>query len=698
MDERGKLLLLEILKNPTITTKELQGTYNLTRRQVDYSLEKVNNWLQKEGKPQIKRKQGQYKVAKSVADLFDHSSEFSSKREIVPTQSERVILIGLFLLIYGAGEYLSLHHFTDEMQVSKNTILQDFKDLSKLLEDSDLRLNYSRSTGYVIIGQESNKRRLMLRLIYKAIKIHGGIHYLENFLGLTDKLKKCIEENIVKIENELNLSFVDREYETLLYAVESIFQRVINNHYIETEFYINNKELSDTREYDAVEILVADLENYPEEERVYLTLQLLTSNSIQEYDPLEGEKLSKLREVLRETLVLFEKTAVLPIPEKEELVNKLFLHFKPAYYRIKYNLTTDYQSLGKVSDEFQMVYEFVKKSINPLEEFLQCKIPEDELMFIALFVGGHILGNNNQTNIEKIKKAVIVCPNGVSVSKLMKKNLKEIFPEIYFYPPMSVREFHNTELEYDAVFSSTPIRVNQDIQLYVMNQIISKNDRYRLRQHVIKTLFKKGEIEVDLDRIMKIIREYTEVIDEDKLITSLAEIIYPENQVNIYNSQNLHLDELITENMIQLVDEVQNWHQAIELASKPLLDTDKISNEYVRAMKNDFPTLAEHIMLQNNIAIPHSAIDKGVNELGMSMLIVKKGIPNNLNKQIHFVVVIAAVDKESHFTSLLELMELAGEEEFLKRMRGSTQSQEVAKLIQLKIIEEIRNEDKDANK
>lgn len=55
LDERSKKLLIEIVKKPNTTNKKLQLDHKLTRRQVNYSLNKVNEWLEDQGFNALKK-------------------------------------------------------------------------------------------------------------------------------------------------------------------------------------------------------------------------------------------------------------------------------------------------------------------------------------------------------------------------------------------------------------------------------------------------------------------------------------------------------------------------------------------------------------------------------------------------------------------------------------------------------------------
>ncbi|MBC8824214.1 PTS sugar transporter subunit IIA, partial [Escherichia coli] len=75
-----------------------------------------------------------------------------------------------------------------------------------------------------------------------------------------------------------NLHFIDNKMQILPYILEAVFRRMKKGQTITTSFLIDYNELSDTREYGAAEIFIEEEPNMPEAERMYITLQLLTSN------------------------------------------------------------------------------------------------------------------------------------------------------------------------------------------------------------------------------------------------------------------------------------------------------------------------------------------------------------------------------------------------------------------------------------
>src|SRR6185312_15701966 len=97
---------------------------------------------------------------------------------------------------------------------------------------------------------------------------------------------------------------------------------------------------------------------------------------------------------------------------------------------------------------------------------------------------------------EKVK-AIVVCPKGVSVSRLMFSELRELFPEFVFLDSLSVREFHYYDLDYDIVFS--PIFLETDKKLYLASSYLEREEKQRLRKQVMLDLHGYIPFEVNIE-------------------------------------------------------------------------------------------------------------------------------------------------------------------------------------------------------
>lgn len=123
MNRRDYIILNEIVKNPTIKDKYLIEKLNLTKRKLDYSIEKINDWLELNNIQPIAKKNGEYYFEKEVLKILQVTDEENIM--LFHTSRERIELVLLVLLT--SKEKILLSKIAEELNVTKNTVLNDIK-------------------------------------------------------------------------------------------------------------------------------------------------------------------------------------------------------------------------------------------------------------------------------------------------------------------------------------------------------------------------------------------------------------------------------------------------------------------------------------------------------------------------------------------------------------------------------------------
>ncbi|UKJ78951.1 BglG family transcription antiterminator [Priestia megaterium] len=673
LDERSNLILKRVVSNPGISNAELERKYHLSRRQISYSFTKINDWLKSNNYPKIQRTNGgKFIIDPLLMELFAEKVEHSAG-SYIPSEKERAQLVLLMLL--GSEEELSLLHFSSSLSVSKNTVLRDMKYTQKIVNGYHLEIIYSRMHGYDIVGSEWNKRKLLIEVLRTVYDMYQGETYIQAYTGISREEIQRLKEQMEKVEKRLALQFIDQKLKLLPYTIAILLKRIKKGNLIKDSYHIDYEELSDTKEFEAAEILIEDAACIPKEERLFITLQLLTSNVLSSQFLREEETL-ELKSSLKNSLALFEKKACITFKEKEKLLQKLVLHMKPAYYRIKYQLTTNYSIIEKVSEEFEAIHYIVKDSLKPFETYIGCSIPESEVMFITVFIGGHLI--NSGETIQLKKRAVVVCPNGVSISHLMEHTLRDLFPEFYFYEALSIREFEQSKAEFDMVFS--PVTVQTSKHLFIVEQFISDFQKLQLRQRVIQTIFGLNTSVVNIEQLISVIEKYAKVEQKSQLQKALQDYFSLQILNETSKNQEYSLADLITPETIVLRDQVESWKEAISIAAAPLLHKGVITEAYIDKMQEQYPSMSPHIVLRLNVAIPHASPEDGVQAVGMSLLKLKEGLLCGEQK-VHFIVVIAAIDKKKHLNAMLQLMKLAEMNGVINEMKQLNEKYKIYEII-----------------
>ncbi|MGG4043317.1 hypothetical protein [Bacillus smithii] len=98
LDGRSRYLLKEVITNPNISSKELEKKYQLSRRQIGYSIEKINGWLKSRNLPEIDRtNKGYFLVDKGLKSKFrlDEEWECGNVNELSKIERVNIILLGI---------------------------------------------------------------------------------------------------------------------------------------------------------------------------------------------------------------------------------------------------------------------------------------------------------------------------------------------------------------------------------------------------------------------------------------------------------------------------------------------------------------------------------------------------------------------------------------------------------------------------
>ncbi|CAH0345456.1 hypothetical protein BCI9360_01742 [Bacillus sp. CECT 9360] len=679
LSDRHNEILDQLTSNPGITSIELEKKYTLTRRQLGYSIDKINDWLRINKLPVIERtRKGQFVIAQSVIAKLggNHERILATADMTILTEEQRVYLIILMLL--SSKEELSLNHFVFELSVSKNTILNDLKQAQSYLDTYNLTIRYSRKHGYLLEGKEFQIRKLLMEITNHVLRMNNGESRLQKLSGIFSEQVHEFTGRIEKVEGKLNLKFTDEKLKAMPYILILINRRIEQGKIIHS-FSIKYEELSDTKEYKATEEILYDAKNVPLTERLFITLHLLTTN-VFSTDTENDESVPNLVPAIDNMLRQFEKSACIYLQDRDQLLDKLLQHIKPAYYRIKYQLTETVIFQTPLSKEFRELQHLVKRSIGPLKELIGTDIPENETAFITMLIGGWM--KRQGESIEKKVKAIVVCPQGVSVSRLMFNELRELFPEFVFLDFLSVREFLHYPLEYDVVFA--PIFLETEKRLFVTKAFLGREEKQQLRKQVMSAVHEYIPNEIDIKNVLNIVRKHATIQDENALVREMEKYFHKENYATVVEhndySMDLNLDELIIPENIMLKDSVDSWEEAIRISAEPLIRSGKIKPEYVDAMIR-YCEKDPYIVIGPNIAIPHAAPDDGANEVGMSLLVVKEGVRYTSDYKINLIITISAVDKHQHIHALMQLMNLSGSENERNKLINAVSIEEVHEII-----------------
>ncbi|VHY52143.1 PTS system fructose/mannitol-family transporter subunit IIAB [Clostridioides difficile] len=621
MKERAKKILDFIIKNNNVTSQELQEKFNVSKRTIYYDILAINEQLGKSGN------------IKNVKHKFIFEGNLCDARKIISTEEDKFLdsdyrktfILNKILL----GEKISIEKLTNEMLLSKNTVVQTITDVKKYLQTMGLRLDYKGK--YKIIGDEYVIRELFLIIVQ------------ENVLEINS-----ISEEVSSFDTKGHIKLTDYSLLNLTKFVEFLNKRIRDGKTLYSYKYLN--EAKKISYFSNCKELLCEEANENEQAYICTYISSLPSLNSEVKEDVVEEYVDKL-------IDKFEVNTAIKLESKHEFKKNILRHLHSSYNRIRFKFPIRNPMLDETKYKHESLYKIIKSIIENEEEFPVFEgIREEEIGFIAAYFGGYLRGSRD--NGLRRNKVLLVCPNGLMVSKSLEIQLYKYIPTIEIVGIVSIKQLKEVNVYYDYIITTIDIQnVNNVI---VVNPLLTSSDVQLLMNKLISV--KENEKYFNLELIIQAIRKNGVISNEEALKADLLNIIHKIDEGEMYQPM---LKELINAERVNIIKNVRDWKEAIKIASKPLLEDNSIEELYIENMIKSVEKYGPYIVLADRFALPHASSKEGVNKLAMSLLIVEDEV-DLLGKPVNIFMVLAAVDNTTHIRALASLSEMMYEEENVK--------------------------------
>ncbi|MGE6829608.1 BglG family transcription antiterminator [Priestia megaterium] len=667
LDKRSTAVLQVLLQAATfISVQELMKQFQVSRRTIYYDIEKINDWLCQQELEFV-----QYTYGKGFF-LNDQAKDQVAKQfsHVMPSAylsvEDRQIYVALMCILRGGK--IGTQQLMDETEVSRNTVLQDIKDLKNKWAKKGISLTYSYKDGYEVKGSESDIRNLLYIHITELLSQHQ--EELLKRVMKADYEYSMIYNWLVECEDKLGMAFTDKMLKQLAYMLTFCIQRIGGKRYVDALITRKDK-LEKTRQYKALQEIESVLGfDFPPQEKHYLATVLLSAkvNVVNQADSDDW-----MRSIVKEMVSRFQAYACVVFEDRNRLEQNLYIHLKTAYYRLLYNIHLPNPMLSAIQTKYQDIVELTKKALLPLENSLQTRINEDEISYFALHFGGWM---KKQEGRQKQKRIVIVCANGIGTSRMLQYQLEQLLTDAELIGPMTVRDYEQFKETYDLVITTTPLKKRMNVML--VNPILTDDEKQRLID-----LVEPASSQLTTQAIMGIIKQHANIQDEPALLANLKLVIQQSKKM-VREDKKPMLHEVLQEPFLQLTDSADDWKSAVRLAAKPLLNYEYIEPSYVEAMIKSVEQLGPYIVIAPKVALPHARPEQGVNRVGMSMLRLKEPVYFSTEKQhgAQLIIVLAATDNETHLKALSQLSMMLSENDNIDKLIAMNTKQEMLALIE----------------
>ncbi|MCB5950479.1 BglG family transcription antiterminator [Enterococcus sp. BWT-B8] len=680
MDSMMKRIIEMILNTPGVASQYLKDELHVNKSQLDYRIKKINDCLEEMGFQKVEKRNHRYFLSVSAAQRRQLLTSGSS---LIHLQGhERQIYIILLVILY---KNLTLGMLAEKLSVSRNTILSDIKTVEPFLAARQLGIRSKRAKGYFLTGEEIAVRKLWLYLVKEEIEKDFELKFFYELLSIDrDKLHR-IDQRISLMEKELQLYFSEVKISYLRMIVYLSLVRFSNKEEVTARDIAGYGDLLNQEIFHVVEQHFSSLysessvQPYDQELR-FIIMHVLSINIVKRTSFKQSPELLK---AIKHSINYFEKSSITFFENKQELCDVLYQHIIPASYRIRFGVPDEGDLSQSIRQEYREFYFIVKKAVCPVERILGIEFVEEELSYILIIFLSFLKGE--KITEEKQKTAVVVCMHGVSVSRLLLENLKELLPDILFKRYMSLREFYELNPQVDIVFST--VGVDTDIPTFFIKHFLTDHEKRTLKRKVEGTIFSRysyseGIDSLNLDGLLQVIEKYADIRAKGQLKQELEQFLLPDNDNeeitgSLVFKDDYSLLELLPRQNIQIYDKALNFNEAIRLSAKPLLQNGSIETGYVEKILEGYNPEYPYFVIAPEVAIPHDGPENGVNKLGMSFLRVREPIPFSKELSVRIIVMIAPKDKKTHLNAVTTLYNLVNNEAFRSALLTAPYEQDI---------------------
>lgn len=618
----------------------------IPKRSVYYELSLIKNVFKEFNVEVVKHSKSLFCLQASPKQIKSLKDQLCTKENdiLIPDSEERVNYI-IFQLL-SRSEPVLIKEFIYRFGISKPTVMKDFQAAKLKLEKEHLRFFSRPNYGSYISGEEVFIRSAFCNFIVN--------NYTDMAFALTNVNKNTSPQNkYSEIESEIIAYFTKHLLWCCTRAVDNygrsaevtfsdqtrvlaIFYFAITVKRIQEGRLVNIKrsavaDLQSTYYYTCMLKALNNFEHYvglsiPDVERVYLMIQLLNGVSNGKGELITESVQGRLCEDI--TKAVIKEAAVYLGPElieNETLHNNLLNHLYVVIQRSINGIPIYNPLLPTIQEQYSYAYFAAERCMELIEKKIGSKISKEETGYLAVYLEAAA----EQTGKESDElRAVILCVEGVATAWLLATGIANAFPDIKISQILSVREYYRHEHMDDAdlIISTTQIVEKTDlgIPFLIVNPILTKDDMEQINEFVLKKRFHKNERQ-------------------------------PSGQ-----SEQKNLLSILQPEMIQVKEFALDWREVIEKASVPMLEAERITEEYVQAMKENIETYGPYVVSFPGVAILHANPKIRGTKLGLSLTTLE--IPVSFGEGdgnlVSIVFVLSSPDQESHMQILEDLVTL----------------------------------------
>lgn len=687
MKKRSTEILLKILegKRRRLKVEELLEHYQITKKTLRGDVKEMEDFLRGQGKPDGICIEENYIELKEGIDLEEAGRAVyqMDAYDYKMSLDERKIYIILTLLY--CDSYYTMQKLSDELYVTRNTIINDCKVVEQYLEQFGVRLT-SKSKRGICLEYDAEKIVLcfidMFHGMMPDVQTENGFfpRYIEGKIGFIYRLSDVIQyenqyirENSVLFANEVFYEIGICIYVMLNLTAQGM-QGLKSAAWPETEAPVDMIE-------DMVLYVSGQIGQPLDRAGLIFMEKIILTRGI--YIPAQSINDFELYGVICHFLLEIGNEIQVNLQTDDLLIRSLISHIKSMknWGDIEIDIEKEYL----LSPECRMIRDAAENKFYILERYLMYQLNESMKDSIVIHISAALLRDWEAVETYRV---IVSCPGSMATSKYLEAQIRNYF-NFTVVDVMTTREIERVGGKFadiDFIISTVPVR-NSALPVVVVNPLITVEDIGRIQKEV----YQKQE-----NRVFQRKHGKTSDLAEYPVFAELYEI---------YLTQNYSGKRFIERKMRKLLEDIRllkndkeyrskllnmlnprymllerqriNWREAMVAIAEDMLMDGCFDKEYVNEAIENVEEYGSYIIVNQGIALAHASNKSGACREAIGLMVDPEGIVFDDGERVELLFFFSPESGTDYLNLFREIIELGNDRDKLQKIKLAASCDEI---------------------
>lgn len=680
MSARSWDILQCLMKDPftAMTAQQLARKLGVSERTVRYEIAALSDWLGERGitLERVPRK-GFFVASQDVARAAEIAFEGEGAPDaesVYLSAEQRANAIVSALLDETCPKTMA--GIADALGVSRATAARDLKRAGEWLSSHGVPLATVPTGGWSLEAGEYRRRQVMAEFVGEGLGGYAGL-LAASAADYDEEIRKkgfVCEEQLERMAtaldrylDETNDDLTDAAFIEMTCYLNAVRHRTCQGHYVsELPGGLDEVPTDERRALEALLSAVgAEAEGESLSREVEALAAMLAASPRMRADSSGVIRAGTAERILNTLLSVASEETGCDLYLDTELVDGLRVHVRALLARERLGLQAKCELLPDIRKRFPELFETCARAMLAAQGEYGLAASDDEVAFVVLYVGAALERLRQGPTFDRSVRAVLVCGAGIGTVAFLSRSLAKEFSHLEIVAKLSTRDCYAFDYSgVDVVLTTVELPQALPRPVIRVTPMLTRVDVRRIEAFLHSPT--NGDEGVFVSRLLDVVRANCDVRDEEALERGVRELLGMgggEERGKLVLPGFLGLDELVSEEFVEVGVVAETWEDAVARASRPLLDAGWMTEDYYRGILDFAERYEQFGVILAPLCAPHTEPDER-NRPAISVVTLAEPVRVRMSGEdvpLSVVMVLCLQTPVAHSAALDELFSIVDE-------------------------------------